>query len=393
MVGELLALRGRGGLESLELVVRVGEGAPRDGVLSWHELPAGGRLPDPPDPGTPAVVCYTGGTTGRPKGCVHDHRTLARNAAVAAGLTGLKEGERLVSPMPFAHVFGFHMGVLQCMVGGATLVDAEPFAAGTMLDLVERHRGTVLYGVPTMARELIEEQRARPRDLGSLRVALVAGAPVSPSLRRAVLDADEGLGCELSVVYGATESPTLTQLLPGDPEPQKLDSVGRATPGIELRIFAPGTTDPLPAGEVGEIGARGYNQMIGYLDDPEATAEKRRGEWILTGDLGRLDGEGYLYVAGRSSDMFLCGGFNVYPREVENQLEQMPGITEAVVVAVPDVRLGEVGLAFVTTDISGLTEAAILAWSREQLATYKRPRLRADRRRHSPYPCRQDGTS
>jgi acyl-CoA synthetase (AMP-forming)/AMP-acid ligase II len=372
MVGELLALRGRGGLESLELVVRVGEGAPRDGVLSWRELPAGDRLPDPPDPGAPAVVCYTGGTTGRPKGCVHDHRTLARNAAVAAGLTGLKEGERLVSPMPFAHVFGFHMGVLQCMVGGATLVDAEPFAPGTMLDLVERHRGTVLYGVPTMARELIEEQRARPRDLGSLRVALVAGAPVSPSLRRAVLD-DEGLGCELSVVYGATESPTLTQLLPGDPEPQKLDSVGRATPGIELRIFAPGTTDPLPAGEVGEIGARGYNQMIGYLDDPEATAEKRRGEWILTGDLGRLDGEGYLYVAGRSSDMFLCGGFNVYPREVENQLEQMPGITEAVVVAVPDVRLGEVGLAFVTTDISGLTEAAILAWSREQLATYKRP--------------------
>ena len=355
-------------------MVRVGEGAPRDGVLSWHELPAGGRLPDPPDPGAPAVVCYTGGTTGRPKGCVHDHRTLARNAAVAAGLTGLKEGERLVSPMPFAHVFGFHMGVLQCMVGGATLVDAEPFAAGTMLDLVERHRGTVLYGVPTMARELIEEQRARPRDLGSLRVALVAGAPVSPSLRRAVLDADEGLGCELSVVYGATESPTLTQLLPGDPEPQKLDSVGRATPGIELRIFAPGTTDPLPAGEVGEIGALGYNQMIGYLDDPAATAEKRRGEWILTGDLGRLDAEGYLYVAGRSSDMFLCGGFNVYPREVENQLEQMPGITEAVVVAVPDERLGEVGLAFVTTDSSGLTEAAILAWSREQLATYKRPR-------------------
>ena len=176
------------------------------------------------------------------------------------------------------------------------------------------------------------------------------------------------------MVYGATESPTLTQLLPGDPEPQKLDSVGRATPGIELRIFAPGTTDPLPAGEVGEIGALGYNQMIGYLDDPAATAEKRRGEWILTGDLGRLDAEGYLYVAGRSSDMFLCGGFNVYPREVENQLEQMPGITEAVVVAVPDERLGEVGLAFVTTDSSGLTEAAILAWSREQLATYKRPR-------------------
>ncbi len=243
-----------------------------------------------------------------------------------------------------------------------------------MLDLVERHRGTVLYGVPTMARELIEEQRARPRDLEQPPGRAGGGGTglAQPSAGRARPD---GLGCELSVVYGATESPTLTQLLPGDPEPQKLESVGRPTPGIDLRIFEPGTTDPLPAGEVGEIGARGYNQMIGYLDDPEATAEKRRGEWILTGDLGRLDGEGYLYVAGRSSDMFLCGGFNVYPREVENQLEQMPGITEAVVVAVPDERLGEVGCAFVTTrPFPGLTEEAILGWARERLATYKRPR-------------------
>ena len=371
MVGELLALRGQGGLEALELVVRVGAGVSREGVRAWHELPQGASLPPPAVPDAAAVVCYTGGTTGRPKGCVHDHRTLARNAAVAASLTGLEPGERLVSPMPFAHVFGFHMGVLQCMVGGATLVDAEPFAADAMLDLVERHRGTVVYGVPTMARELIEEQRAHPRELGSLRVALVAGAPVSPSLRQAVL---EGLGCELSVVYGATESPTLTQLVPGDPEPQKLDSVGRATPGIELRIFEEGTTDALPAGEVGEIGARGYNQMVGYLDDSEATEDKRRGEWIVTGDLGWLDAEGYLYVAGRSTDMFLCGGFNVYPREVENQLEQMPGVTEAVVVAVPDERLGEVGFAFLTSALPELTEQAVLDWARERLASYKRPR-------------------
>ena len=374
MVTELLSLRDRGELPHLELVVRCAEGEPPRGARSWLCLPMSEDLPPAPSADAAAVICYTGGTTGHPKGCVHDHRTIVRNCTVAAGLTGLEPGERLVSAMPFAHIFGFHMGVLQCMIGGATLIDAEPFDSHRVLDLIERHRATVLYGVPAMARDVLAAQAERPRDISSLRVALVAGAPVSPDLRRQIMDEEGGLGCELTVVYGATESPTLTQLLAEDPEPQKLESVGRPTPGIELRIFKPGTTEELPPGEVGEIAARGYNQMIGYLDDPVASAEKRRGEWIIPGDLGWLDQGGYLYVAGRSSDMFLVGGFNVYPREVEDQLEQMDGIVEAVVVGVPDERLGEVGLAFATCDDSDLTEERILEWARGNLATYKRPR-------------------
>jgi acyl-CoA synthetase (AMP-forming)/AMP-acid ligase II len=182
------------------------------------------------------------------------------------------------------------------------------------------------------------------------------------------------LGCGLTVVYGATESPTLTQLLPTDPPEPLLESVGRATPGLELAIMEPGTDRALPPGAIGEIAARGYNQMTGYLDDPEATRLKYRGEWIIPGDYGRLDDQGFLYVTGRSEDMFLCGGFNVYPREVENQLELIDGIREVVVLGVPDVRLGEVGVAFVTTETPNFTGDGVLAWAKQNLASYKRPR-------------------
>jgi acyl-CoA synthetase (AMP-forming)/AMP-acid ligase II len=240
-----------------------------------------------------------------------------------------------------------------------------------VVDLIEKHRGTVLYGVPAMGHAVVAAQRERPRDLSSLRVTLLAGAPVPARLRSQAM---ETLGCGLTVVYGATESPTLTQLLPDAPPAPLLESVGQATPGVELAIFKPGSHKQLPNGQIGEIGARGYNHMVGYLDDPEATREKYRGEWIIPGDYGRIDGDGFLYVTGRSEDMFLCGGFNVYPREVENQLERLDGIVEVVVFGVPDVRLGEVAFAFVTVEDSELTKDEILAWAKENMASYKRPR-------------------
>jgi acyl-CoA synthetase (AMP-forming)/AMP-acid ligase II len=371
MVEELLVLRAAGGLPALEHVVRCAAGEGPTGTVRYQQLEESPALPAAPGPDDQAIICYTGGTTGRPKGCVHDHRTTVSNCWIASGLTGFAAGERLVSAMPFAHVFGFHMGILQPMIRGAGLIDAEPFSADEVLDLVERHHGTVIYGVPAMGIDLVAAQKARPRDLSSLRVTLLAGAPVPPKLRKQTMDV---LGCGLTVVYGATESPTLTQLLPSDPEPQIFESVGRATPGLELAIFEPGTSNPLAAGEVGEIGSRGYNHMLGYLDDPEATSAKYRGEWIIPGDFGRLDEQGFLQVTGRADDMFLCGGFNVYPREVENQLELIDGLREVVVLGVPDDRLGEVGLAFVVVDDPELTAEKILAWAKERMASYKRPR-------------------
>jgi acyl-CoA synthetase (AMP-forming)/AMP-acid ligase II len=371
LVLELLQLRDAGRLPSLQHAIRCADGEPPLGATAYGTRVHGSPLPPRPDPEAPALICYTGGTTGRPKGCVHDHGTIARNCAIASGLTGFAPGEKLVSAMPFAHVFGFHMGILQPMAGGASLIEAEPFSADTVLDLVEKHRGTVLYGVPAMGQALVAAQRQRPRDLSSLRVTLLAGAPVPARLRSQTM---ETLGCGLTVVYGATESPTLTQLLPDAPPQPLLESVGRATPGIELAILEPGTEDRLPAGEIGEIGARGYNHMVGYLDDPEATHQKYRGEWIVPGDYGRLDEDGFLYVTGRSEDMFLCGGFNVYPREVESQLELLDGIEEVVAFGVPDERLGEVAYAFVTVEDPGLTVERILEWASANMASYKRPR-------------------
>jgi fatty-acyl-CoA synthase len=344
---------------------------PRARCLS--DLPAEVTPPVFRDADAPAVVCYTSGTTGRPKGCVHSHAVLIRNGTVAVRLTGLGPGDRIVCPVPFAHVFGFHMGLLQTALAGATLVNAEPYDAGRLLDIAASARGTVLYAVPTMAREAVAAQRAHPRDLSALRLALVAGAPVSSGLRVAIR-AEDGLGCDVSVVYGCSEAPTITQLVPGDPPAQALTSAGRPTDGVDMRIVGPGSSDPVPAGEVGEIAVRGYNCMLGYLDDPAATEAKYRDGWLVTGDLGALDDDRFLHLVGRASEMFLVGGFNAYPREIEAQLELLQGVAEVAVVGVPDDRLGWVPMAWAVVDDPHLGEPEILAWARCELASFKRPR-------------------
>jgi acyl-CoA synthetase (AMP-forming)/AMP-acid ligase II len=326
------------------------------------------------DDSAPAVVCYTSGTTGRPKGCVHSHRSLVRNGTIACKLLELGPDDRILCPVPFAHVFGFHMGVLQSALATATLVNAEPYDVGRLLHLAETERVTILYLVPTMARDVVREHRVRPRELTQLRVSLVAGAPITPDLRRAMLDPRSGPGGVLSIVYGCTEAPTLTQLLPSDPALPSLTSVGRATPEVELRVCRPGETDALPDGEVGEILARGYNQMLGYLGDPVATRAKHRDGWMVTGDLGWLDPDGFLHFVGRASEMFLVGGFNVHPREIEGQLEECDGVADAAVLGVPDQRLGSVPAAWVTCSERSLTEEQVLTWSHRHLAGYKRPR-------------------
>lgn len=329
--------------------------------------------PPADEPSAAATVCYTSGTTGAPKGCVHDHGTLIRNGECAADLSGLCAEDRIVCPVPFSHVFGFHMGVLQCTLAGATLINAEPYSAGKILDLAERHRATVLYLVPAMAAEVLAEQQATPRDISALRLAVIAGAPVGEDLRHAV-ESPRGLDCLVTVVYGCTEAPTIAQLCEDDPREARSRSVGRATPGVEVRIALPQTTESLPADQTGDILVRGYNHMRGYLGDAQGTARKYRSGWLVTGDAGSLDKDGYLHIEGRASDMMIVGGFNVYPREVEAQVERCPGVREAAVTAAPDSRLGEVPVAFVVVDRTGPEAAEIMSWVQEHMASYKRPR-------------------
>lgn len=366
------AVRGRGDTVAPVLLLST-QPSVAPGARALADLPVPTVPPIFRDSDAPAVVAYTSGTMGRPKGCMHSHAALVRNGAVAASLVGLSSDDRIVCPVPFAHVFGFHMGVLQTVLARATLVNAEPYDPRRLLDLTEASGGTVLYAVPTMARETLVAQRDQPRDLRTLRLALIAGAPVSSGLRRAIRSRD-GLACEVSVVYGATESPTLTQLIPGDTSAQALDSVGRPTDGVELCIFAEGTSEVQPTGQVGDIAVRGYNCMLGYLGDPKATAAKHVDGWLVTGDIGWLDSEGYLHLVGRAGEMFLVGGFNAYPREIEAQLEMLEGVVEAVVIGVPDERLGWVPMAWVTVSQPSLGEHEVLAWAAAELASYKRPR-------------------
>jgi acyl-CoA synthetase (AMP-forming)/AMP-acid ligase II len=375
MVAELAEERLAGGLPELDHLISTGLSAVPAAIPLEREADHAVQIEphQSVEPGAPAIACYTSGTTGRPKGCLHTHRSLVRNGKAAAGLTGLGVGERIACPVPFAHVFGFHMGVLQAAISGSTLINAEPYRADSYLDICEAEAATVAYVVPTMARELVSAQRRRPRRL-DLRLALVAGAPVSSRLRDSLVGAD-GIAAGVSVVYGCTEAPTISQLLPGDPPAERAASVGRPTPNVEVLIARAATTESVETGEVGEILVRGYNTMDSYLFNPAATASKFRHGWLVTGDLGSVDASGFLHFASRADDTMLIGGFNAYPREIESLLEEgIPEIEEAAVIGVPDVRLGQVPMAWVVADPGALEAEQVLGWAREHLASYKRPR-------------------
>jgi acyl-CoA synthetase (AMP-forming)/AMP-acid ligase II len=375
MVSELAEERPAGGLPALEHLISTAPSAVPAAIhLEGQADPAAAtERRRGPDPGAPAIACYTSGTTGRPKGCLHTHRSLVRNGRVAAGLTRLGAGERIACPVPFAHVFGFHMGVLQAAISGSTLINAEPFSADAYLDTCEAEEATVAYAVPTMAREIVAAQRRRPRRL-TLRLVLVAGAPVSPRLRASLTGAD-GIAEGVSVVYGCTEAPTISQLLPEDPPAERAASVGRPTPGVEVLIARAATTERVETGETGEILVRGYNTMDSYLSDPAATASKFRHGWLVTGDLGSVNASGYLHFESRADDTMLVGGFNAYPREIESRLEEgIEEVDEAAVIGVPDDRLGQVPMAWVVAEPGALEAEQVLGWARVHLPSYKRPR-------------------
>jgi HIP---CoA ligase len=385
-----------GSLGQLNLVVRVpvepspgSAGEPGDGVVDWDSL--GQRAAAvPPEraqeraaavgPDDVSDILFTSGTTGRSKGAMSAHRqslAVARAWAECGGLTGR---DRYLVVNPFFHSFGFKAGILACLVSGALIVPQLVYDAEQAMRLVEAERITVFPGAPTIYQTILDHPGRGRRDLSSLRLAVTGAATVPVALverMRRELSFDTVL-----TAYGLTEAVVATMCRPGDDPDTVAHTSGRAAAGFEVRVAGPDGTGAGPD-QPGEILLRGPNVMLGYLDDPAATrAAVDADGWLHTGDVGRLDARGYLTITDRLKDMYICGGFNVYPAEVEQVLARLDGVAESAVIGVPDARLGEVGKAFVVPRPGyALAEPGVLAWCRERLANYKVPRsveFRAD---------------
>jgi HIP---CoA ligase len=269
-------------------------------------------------------------------------------------------------------MFGLKAGILACVAAGATMLPEAVFDVDRVLGRIERERVTVLPGSPTLYQAILDDPERGSHDLSSLRVAVTGAADIPVELIRRM---DTELPFSTIVTgYGLTEAGTAAATGPGDDVETIATTVGRPRPGFEIRI-ADDNGDELPAGEPGEVVLRGGSVMVGYLDDPESTRRAFSADGSLrTGDIGLIDPAGCLRIVGRAKDMYIVGGFNAYPAEIENALLRHPGIAQAAVIGIADDRLGEVGMAFVVTAAPGLTGTDIIGWCREQMANYKVPR-------------------
>jgi acyl-CoA synthetase (AMP-forming)/AMP-acid ligase II len=318
-------------------------------------------------------ILFTSGTTGRSKGVMSSHRSALSVATAWAGRGGLTADDRYLVANPFFHSFGFKAGILACLVSGATMVPMAVFDGAGAMRLIETERITVFPGAPTVYQTLLDHPERGRFDLSSLRLAVTGAANVPAALVERMGDE---LGFEVVLTaYGLTEAVVAAMCVPGDDPKTVARTCGRPAAGFEIRVSGP-DGGAAATGDTGEILLRGPNMMLGYLDDPAATSEAiDPGGWLHTGDVGRLDAGGYLTITDRLKDMYICGGFNVYPAEVEQALARLDGVADAAVVGVPDGRLGEVGRAYIVTRAGRvLDEATVLDFCRQRLANYKVPR-------------------
>jgi acyl-CoA synthetase (AMP-forming)/AMP-acid ligase II len=318
-------------------------------------------------------VLFTSGTTGAPKGVLMSHAQSLRQFSDWCDMAGLVTGDRYLVVNPFFHMFGYKAGCLASLMQGATIIPKAVFDVDDVLRTVSDESVTVLPGPPTLYQSILDHPARDDFDLSTLRVAVTGAADIPVDLIRRLR---EELPFQRIVTgYGLTEGGTLTGTEADDDFATIATTVGRARPGLELRV-ADDDGAPLPAGQPGEVLVRGYSVMRGYLDDPAETARAIDADgWLHTGDLGTLDERGYLRIVGRKKDMFIVGGFNAYPAEIENLLLAHPGIGQVAVVGMPDDRLGEVGMAFVVpARDSQLDSDQVIEWARGAMANYKVPR-------------------
>jgi acyl-CoA synthetase (AMP-forming)/AMP-acid ligase II len=306
-----------------------------------------------------ADIVYTSGTTGRPKGVMMNHLQTLRLYTEWCDLADLREGDRYLAVNPFFHTFGYKAGCVAAMIRGATIIPVRVFDVAHVLEVVERERITMLPGPPTLYHSLLAAPR--DRDLSSLRAAVTGAADVPVELIRRIRT--ELPFESIMTGYGLTEAGTVTTSRSGDSAEDIATTAGIPCDGVEVRI-----------GDDGEVLVCGYNVMQGYLDDPAATAEAIDADgWLHTGDLGTLNAAGRLCIVGRKKDMFIVGGFNAYPAEIEGYLLEHPAVAQVAVIGVPDERLGQVGKAFIVPR-TAVTADELIAWSRGRMAGYKVPR-------------------
>ena len=324
-------------------------------------------------PDDPSDVVFTSGTTGNPKGVVMTHGQTLRAYLDWCDWADLRAGDRYLIVNPFFHIFGYKAGCLASLMRGATIFPVPVLDPAAVLELVEREHITVLPGAPTLYQSLLDSPERATRDIASLRLAVTGAADIPVELIRRVR---EELPFERILTgYGLTEAGTVTGSQPDDDFEHIATTVGVPWLGFEVRTVDETGASTAP-GQPGEVAVRGETVMHGYLDDPEATTAAIDADGFLhTGDLGTFDDDGYLRIVGRIKDMFIVGGFNAYPAEIENLLLGHPRIAQAAVIGVPDTRMGEVGMAFVVpTPGPAVEPAEIIEWSRDQMANFKVPR-------------------
>jgi acyl-CoA synthetase (AMP-forming)/AMP-acid ligase II len=381
----LLADQDAGDLGRLVVLGPPGTGSGPAGVAAQDqaEFLAAGQAVGPDEaaaraaavrPDDPADLLFTSGTTGGPKGVPATHAQGLRTFGTWAAIVGLRPGDRYLVVNPFFHTFGYKAGLLASLMAGATVVPEAVFDPEAVRARIAAEHISVLPGPPTLYQSLLAPGPA-PADLSSLRLG-VTGAAVVP------VELVEAMGTELGfdtvlTAYGLTEScGTVTMCRRGDPPELVATTSGRAIPGLEVQVVD-GRGAPRPPGEPGEVVVRGYTVFPGYVGDQAATAEALDAEgWLHTGDIGVMDARGYLTITDRLKDMFVVGGFNAYPAEIEAMLRPCPGVGQVAVVGVPDERLGEVGCAYLVPAAGAGPEVAraLLDFARGAMANYKVPR-------------------
>jgi acyl-CoA synthetase (AMP-forming)/AMP-acid ligase II len=318
-------------------------------------------------------ILFTSGTTGRPKGAMTSHAQSCRAYWSWSEVVGLAASDRYLVVAPFFHCFGYKAGWLACLMRGATVLPQPTFDVPAVLARIPRDRVSVLPGPPALYQMLLNADRSGA-DLSSLRLAVTGASSIPVQL---IHDMRDILGFDTVITgYGLTEATGIATMCRFDDDPETIaQTSGRAIPDVEVKVVDPEGQE-VPRGEPGHVLVRGYNVMRGYLDEPQQTASAVVDGWLHTGDIGVMNPRGYLRITDRLKDMFIVGGFNAYPAEIEHGLLEHPAIAAAAVIGIPDPRLGEVGMAFLVAARGAVApdEAELIAWCRERMANFKVPR-------------------